>query len=246
MIARNVLEVRAPEPLVATRRMGDFSAERSRATPMDGAAPVAPRGPCIWISATCSAPLELVGRSVRELLSARLVSSELVCAASREHPGEPADAPADREVIERLTEAATDLMRGDRTVIVTGPLLDSEGAHAVRERVGRLVRVSLHPAVVDGGPPPIPTIYRFLQGPHLVEAAIPPRAVESTDRADIVVGGALRQPDQLAGEIVDALSRTGWLTALLPRPSGSPRPTVGVDPRDPATPGPWLAVRASR
>lgn len=240
---RGGLEVRAPSPLAPTGGRGEPGDARDRADADPG--PTAePRYPCIWISATCPVSLEPVGRAVQQLLSARLVQSELVCDAAEAGAG--SSTATDGERIEYLANCAFARARRARTVVVTGPLLDSAAARAVRERIGRLVRVSLQPAVVDGGPPPIPTIYRFFQGPHILEAAIPPRAVESADRADVVVGGALRPPDQLAGEIVDALSRTGWLTVPLPSVLPAARRAPETAPLGHPVPGPLLAVRASR
>lgn len=245
MTGRVGLEVVAPGPLAAPIRLGE-PVERRGPSPVDDAPVLSPRYPCIWISATCPASLEPVGRAVQQLLAARLVRSELVCGVPGDDPKGLPGTATDSELIDYLVDSAFARAPRDRTVVVAGPGLDSEAARAVRERIGRLVRVSLHPTVVDGGPPPIPTIYRFFQGQQILEAAIPPRAVESADRADIVVGGALRLPDQLAVEIVDALSRTGWLTIPPPASPALIRPATEVTPSGSDVPGPLLAVRASR
>ncbi len=210
-------------------------------------APPAPEtgGSCIWISAESRPRLEPVGRAVQRLLLSRRVPTDLVSGSSVESRNASEGAPKIGALVEFLADAAASMTSVDRTVVVAGPVLDSADVCTVRERIRRLVHVSVDSAALEGRPPPIPTIYWYVRDSLLLEAAIPPQLVECADRADIVVSGAVRSPEQLAGEIVDALVRTGWLT--VPRADVIERagPTRGVGRRA-RTAGPRLTVPAYR
>lgn len=186
---------------------------------------------CIWISALSPGPLISVGEAVQQLLNARHVPTELVCGTSQDAPEGPIGPPTGPELIDQIADAVDAMTQRDVTAVVVGPVLDSGAAQLIERRTGRLIRVSLNPAVVEGGLPPIPTIYWFVEGPRILERAILPRIVESAERADIVVGGALRPPGQLADEIVDGLFRSGWLAVpILTGPARRPSGPVRRDP----------------
>ena len=213
--------------------------------------------PCIWISVSSAGPVEPIGRGVQRQLLERRVPAELVCVDPVEWADRCAGARADPDLIGYLADMAAAMASRDRTVVVAGPSLDSEATRTVRHRLTGLIRVLLEPAGTDGSPPPIPTIYWFVEGPHIQEATIPaatyplesPRSgpnPESDDRADVVVSGVPRPPGVLAGDIVDALFRAGWLSAPLGPGVEPGRLSPGSGPEGAPAPGQLLAVGTAR
>lgn len=201
---------------------------------------------CIWVASSDAAPDQALAEELRQRLRARRVPAELWTVGDRDLPGLASSRPVHTPEADPSHRADPSPGRGPRALVVVGPPLGAEAAGRVREQVGALIRVTVDTADPPGGPRPIPTTYRFVKGPDIVEASISPPRTEPDRGADVVVGGPPRPAGELATEVVDALVRTGWLA--LPSSADPARAPVSSDERPPdaALPRPWIHLTAAR
>lgn len=182
--------------------------------PTGGESPV-----CIWIASAPAAQLVSVGRLLRDILSETPRTVELLQASSNDPESASAHPLPSEQVVACLADAAAAMVRRGVAVVVACPLGTSEAVRIARERVHPLVRVFLRPAAPILGLERIPVLFRTVQNGVVVEREISLRNFEPGEHPDILVGGNLGPPQEVAREIADILYRAGWLSATGARPA---------------------------
>jgi adenylylsulfate kinase-like enzyme len=194
------------------------------ALPIETSAPES-LGLCLWLTASHPEALRGVSEELWTRLGGTASQVEIL---GIDTPGrEPSltDSPASRSaIVATLAQAASALVRRGISVIVAYPL-SSQDRRTAHDLAGRMVEIFLRTTPREQPHDNIPVIYRTFENGQVREREMS-LGLAPPGRPDVILGGNSRGATETAVDILDALTRAGWIEPGGPLPKlGQPIPT---------------------